>query len=282
MIRIKSMVKVLRPKQWIKNLLVAAAPIAAGQVGLQTGSIILGFIGFSAASSFGYLVNDWKDQEADKDHPKKKLRPFASGELKLNSLFLLLLLCIFVMAATCLVLPSKFSLSIMVYLAITISYTLAIKSIPVFEMLWLSTGFLIRAIAGSAIIQEPPTGWFIVTVGFGALFIVSAKRLAELKNSYIKVTRNVIKKYNEPFLNTVSTASLTITLLTYSLWVFEIHPHSVLAQFTILPFSLSVFLYAWYCETSDAESPENLLLSNNLIILTALATVFPLLITVYL
>jgi len=282
MIKFKSMVKALRPRQWIKNLLVAAAPIAAGQVGLQAKSIICGFIGFTAASSFGYLVNDWKDQEADKDHPKKKLRPFASGELKLNNLFLLLMLCIFVMAVTCLVLPNEFLLCILVYLAITISYSLAIKSIPVFEMLWLSTGFLIRAIAGSAIIQEPPTGWFVVTIGFGALFIVSAKRLAELKNSYTKVTRSVIKKYNEPFLNTVLTASLTITLLTYSLWVFEIHPYSVLAQFTILPFSLSIFLYTWHCENGDAESPENLLLSNNLIILTALATIFPLLITVYL
>jgi decaprenyl-phosphate phosphoribosyltransferase len=282
MIRIKNMVKVLRPKQWIKNLLVAAAPIAAGQAGLQAKSIILGFIGFSAASSFGYLVNDWKDQEADKDHLIKKFRPFASGELNLNSLILLLLLCIFVMVATCLVLPNNFILLILVYLSITISYTLAIKSIPVFEMLWLSTGFLIRAVAGSAIIQEPPTGWFVVTVGFGSLFIVSAKRLAELKSNYTKATRKVLEDYNEPFLNTVLTASLTITLLTYSLWVFEIHPHSVLAQITILPFTLSVFLYAWHCETGDAESPENLLLSNKLIILSAFATAFPLLITVYL
>jgi hypothetical protein len=66
------------------------------------------------------------------------------------------------------------------------------------------------------------------------------------------------------------------------LWVFEIHPNSVLAQFTIFSFSLSVFIYAWQCETSDAESPEILLLSNKMIVLSALATIFPILITVYL
>jgi decaprenyl-phosphate phosphoribosyltransferase len=279
---VNNTVRALRPKQWTKNLLVAAAPIAAGQFNLEAKNIAIGLIGFCAASSFGYLLNDWKDRRADSNHPKKKLRPFASGELNFKSLVILLSVCIVVMVLACIDLPNKFTLSILVYLFITVSYTLIIKSIPVLEMLWLSSGFLIRAIAGSVIIQEPPTGWFVVTVGFGALFIVSAKRLGELKSNYDRVTRKVIDMYNLSFLNTVLTASLTITLLTYSLWVFQIHPNSVFAQFTILPFSLSIFIYTWQCETGDAESPENLILSNKMILLSALATIFPLLITVYL
>jgi decaprenyl-phosphate phosphoribosyltransferase len=279
---VKDLVRALRPRQWTKNLLVAAAPIAAGQFNLEVKNIGVGLIGFCAASSFGYLLNDWKDRKSDYSHPKKRLRPFASGVLNFKNLIILLLVCAFVIIISCLVLPHKFSLSILAYLITTISYTFVIKSIPVLEMLWLSSGFLIRAIAGSAIIQKSPTGWFLVTVGFGALFIVSAKRLGELKSNYASVTRKVIDSYNESFLNAVLTASLTITLLTYSLWVFEIHPNSVLAQFTIFSFSLSVFIYAWQCETSDAESPEILLLSNKMIVLSALATIFPILITVYL
>jgi len=279
---VKDMVRALRPKQWTKNLLVAAASITAGQFNLEVKNVVVGLIGFCAASSFGYLLNDWKDRKSDYNHPKKKLRPFASGVLNFKSLITLLLVCTFVMILSCLVLPYKFTLTISAYLITTISYTFVIKSIPVLEMLWLSSGFLIRAIAGSAIIQKPPTGWFLVTIGFGALFIVSAKRLGELKNNYARVTRRVIDSYNESFLKTVLTTSLSITLLTYSLWVFEIHPNSVFAQFTIFSFSLSVFIYAWQCETSDAESPEILLLSNKMIVLSALATIFLILITVYL
>lgn len=276
------MVTVLRPRQWIKNLLVIAAPIAAGEFSPQARNVLIGFIGFCAASSFGYLVNDWNDRKADKRHPKKCFRPFAAGLLNFYHLVLLLLLCISIALASCLLLPTNFMLTLLIYLALTISYSIGIKSIPVLEMLWLATGFLIRALAGSAIVQLPPTGWFIVTVLFGALFIVSAKRLAELRINSAKVTRKVIESYNESFLVTVLTSSLTITLLTYALWVFEVYSNSLLAQFTILPFSLSCFLYTLYSETGDAEVPENLLLSSKMIVLSIVSTTLPLLIVMYL
>ena len=281
MLIIKSMVSVLRPKQWIKNLLVISAPVAAGQFVLQARDIFIGFIGFCAASSFGYLINDWRDRNSDTYHPKKRLRPFASELLNFHHLVFLLLICISVTLVTCFFLPSNFLITLLVYLGLTISYSLAIKSIPVFEMLWLSTGFLVRALAGSAIIQLPPTGWFVVTVLFGALFIVSAKRLAEKKSNSGKITRKVIESYNHSFLGTVLTSSLTITLLTYALWVFDVYSNSLLAQFTILPFSLSCFIYAWHSETGDAESPEDLLLSSKMIILSIVATILPLLIVIY-
>jgi decaprenyl-phosphate phosphoribosyltransferase len=276
-----SVVHATRPKQWIKNILVAAAPIAAGQFSSQISNILLGITGFIAASIFGYLINDWRDRQADRNHPRKKYRPFASEKLKLPSMVALLLLTSIVLILTCLTLPKEFTYTILVYLLITLSYTLFIKKIPVLEMIWLASGFLIRAIAGSAIIQEAPTGWFIVSVGFGALFVVSAKRLAELKSIHSNQTRIVLSKYNENFLNLVLTTSVSITLLTYSLWVFQVHPSSLLAQITILPFTLSIFLYSWHCENGDAESPETLIYQDKLIILSALAIVIPLFLVVY-
>ena len=171
--------------------------------------------------------------------------------------------------------------AIIVYLLITISYTLLVKNLPVVEMIWLASGFLIRAIAGSAIIQEAPTGWFVVAVGFGALFIVSAKRLAELKNNHSNLTRIVISQYKENFLNRVLTTSASITLLTYSLWVFQVHPNSVLAQFTILPLTLSILLYSWHSENGDTESPENIIYKDKLIVLSGLTVVISLLFVIY-
>lgn len=274
--------KALRPKQWIKNLLVASAPIAAGQVFQIPIEITIGVLGFIAASSFGYLINDWIDKEIDKSHTKKKKRPFASGKLTKIHLHQLLIIMFLIMLASCLILPKGYSVTILIYLFITISYSLKVKKTPVLEMIWLSSGFLVRAIAGSTIIQESPTGWFIVSTGFGALFIVSAKRLAELKNTTLIEKRSVVTKYNENFLNTVLTTSISITLLTYSLWVFEVHPNSILAQFSILPFSLSIFLYAWHCEIGDAEVPESLIFKDKLVILSVFATVLPLFLVVYL
>lgn len=274
-------IKATRPKQWIKNLLIAAAPIAAGQFGSQITNISFGVIGFTAASVIGYLINDWIDRESDRNHPKKKFRPFASERLKLPSLIVMLSMSSIVLILTCVILPTEFVFTIIVYLLITISYTLLVKNLPVVEMIWLASGFLIRAIAGSAIIQEAPTGWFVVAVGFGALFIVSAKRLAELKNNHSNLTRIVISQYKENFLNRVLTTSASITLLTYSLWVFQVHPNSVLAQFTILPLTLSILLYSWHSENGDTESPENIIYKDKLLVLSGLTVVISLLFVIY-
>jgi decaprenyl-phosphate phosphoribosyltransferase len=276
-----STIKAIRPKQWVKNLLVAAAPIAAGEFGSQITNILLGVISFTAASIFGYLINDWRDRESDRNHPVKKHRPFAAKKLNFKHFTSLLLACLLILISTCLYLTIQFSFTILIYLVITISYSLRIKNEPVVEMIWLSLGFLVRAIAGSAIIQEPPTGWFVVAVGFGALFVVSSKRLAELKNNYSLQTRDVLSKYNEQFLNLVLTTSISITLLTYSLWVFQVHPNSFLAQITILPFTISIFRYAWYCENEDAESPESLIYRDKLLIFSSLAIVILLVVVIY-
>ncbi len=276
------LVRASRPKQWIKNLLVMVAPIAAGDLFSHLLEIVVGVIGFTSASIIGYLVNDWLDQESDRAHSTKRYRPFASQQLGFRSLALLLLLNFATTLIICLNLPKEFTVAIIAYLLVTFSYSFALKHKPVLEMLWLANGFLIRAVAGSIIIQKNPTGWFLVSVWFGAIFIVSAKRVAELKRNHINQTRYVLDKYNESFLNLVLTSSVSITLLTYSLWVFEVHPESVLAQLTIIPFVLSVFLYSYYCENGNAESPETLVYKDKMIIFSALATVFPLAILIYL
>jgi decaprenyl-phosphate phosphoribosyltransferase len=276
------LLRVMRPKQWIKNLLVAAAPIAAGDLFENIDKILLGVFGFTSASIIGYLVNDWLDQEADRLHQTKKFRPFASRQLNLKSFIVLVFLNLYFTLNVLLILPMEYTYTIIAYLIITISYSLYIKNKPVIEMLWLATGFLIRAIAGSTIIQELPTGWFIVSVWFGALFIVSAKRIAELKLNHISLTRYVINNYNLSFLDLVLTSSVSITLLTYSLWVFQTYPGSALAQFTILPFTLSIFLYSYYCQIGDAESPENLIYTDKLILFSVIAVVAPLSFVIYL
>ena len=274
---LRQTLRALRPKQWMKNLLVLAAPAAAGVLTQDILHLALGLMGFICASSFGYIINDWVDRQKDAKHPKKKNRPFASQKLGILHLIWLLAVLTALIVYVCWLLPTHFTFVILVYLAVTVSYSLYIKSRPVTEMVWLALGFLLRAIAGSAIIEKSPTGWFLVAVFFGAIYVVTAKRIAEIRSEYDGSTRSVLRKYSLPFLNVVFTVSIAVTLLTYALWVFAVHANSAIAQLTIVPFSLSVLLYAYHAETDDAETPEDLLFKDPVLLLGIAFTVLPLL-----
>jgi decaprenyl-phosphate phosphoribosyltransferase len=271
-------VRALRPKQWIKNALVFSAPAAAGALSTNLAHVLIGFFGFICASSLGYLINDWVDRTHDAEHPKKKSRPFASRVLGLPHLLTLLFILALGIAWSCWVLPINFIYSMLAYLTITASYSLYIKALPVTEMLWLALGFLIRAVAGSAIIKESPTGWFVVAVFFGSLYVVSAKRISEIRSHHGGGTRKVLGQYTLPFLNIVLTISIAVTLLTYALWVFAVHGSSSIAQMTIVPFTLSVLLYAYHAEGDNAESPEDLVLKDPVLLTSVAFTIIPLMI----
>jgi decaprenyl-phosphate phosphoribosyltransferase len=272
----------LRPRQWIKNLLIVAAPLAAEQFFQNILQMVLGLISFIFISSLGYVVNDYTDRLFDREHPKKKTRLFASGEFSFKHFIILIVICFSIATTPLIFLPSNFSICLLIYLFITLSYSFFIKHIPVLEMMWLSSGFLVRALAGSAIINQPPTGWFICLIFFGSMFMVSGKRLAEAQKSKSFITRKVVNLYSPSFLNTISITSLSITLITYCLWVFEVHPSSVIIQVSILTFTYTMMMYLFSSDSGDAEIPEMLLFSNRFLILGIITTLFLLLIGYYL
>ena len=272
----------MRPKQWIKNLLVAAAPLAAGQIQGKMLEVSLGILGFIFASSFGYLINDWLDRDLDRLHPKKKTRPFASGKLSFIHLMILVLVNVMGAILSAYFLPSSYSIALAAYVGITLSYSIYVKHQPVIEMFWLSTSFLVRAIAGSMIISESPTGWFVICVFFGALFVVSAKRLAEYNSPEGIDTRKIMKLYSEKYLQTVLTTSLTVTSLTYSLWAFDFGENTLLAQISIFPFVTSLYLYAYQCDKEDAQKPEELLFKSQSFLAASFLTILCLLLVFYL
>jgi decaprenyl-phosphate phosphoribosyltransferase len=275
---IRDAIKALRPKQWVKNLLVLAAPVASGLFIEEIQKSLLGVLGFIFASSIGYLVNDWMDRKRDALHPVKKDRPFASERLKLPHLLLMLTMLIAGTSWICLILPSNYTFMILLYLFITLSYTIYVKELAVTEIVWLALGFLVRAVAGSAIIEEAPTGWFVLSVFFGAIYIATTKRIAESRSNHAHNTRKVLSNYNLNFLNVILTVSISITLLTYALWVFAVHGDSSVVQLTIIPFTLIVLLYAYRAETGNAETPEELVMKDPILLLGALATFVPLVI----
>jgi decaprenyl-phosphate phosphoribosyltransferase len=273
----------IRARQWIKNLLLLGAPIgAAVQPSLVNFSIILrGVLAFCLISSVGYIFNDWIDRKNDRIHFKKKLRPFAAGRLDGFHAFLLVASLISITFVLTLSLPGLFMGWLFLYAISTASYSLIFKQKPVIELLNVAFGFLVRCLAGAALFEVYVSQWFLIVAGFGSLFLISSKRLAELKSYSDNQTRAVINRYSEEFLNTVITASITITIMAYALWAFEVVGTSVWGKLSILPVLLGVLRYLWHTESVDAETPEKAILSDVVIPLSGIATSLLLILAIY-
>jgi decaprenyl-phosphate phosphoribosyltransferase len=259
-------------------LLVIAAPVAAGNFTQSYQEASIAFITFCFASSSGYLINDWIDRDIDRLHPTKKFRPFASGKLGFKSFIALVAISLTLTLYASSFLNNDFRFYLILYLIFTISYTVLIKKVIVLELVWISLGFVLRGVAGAAALSLEVSRWFLIILGFGSLFIVSCKRLAEIHNS-ANSQRKVLRSYSDSFLQTVTQSSLTITLLSYALWVFDTQSKVLLAQISIITFALALFSYHLNTTSNNAEAPERLLYQSKSIliylIITSTLVLFP-------
>jgi decaprenyl-phosphate phosphoribosyltransferase len=262
-------IQILRPNQWIKNLLLFAAPFTSGNITNIKNVVIvsLGFLIFCAASSLTYLLNDWVDRASDATHPKKSARPFASGSLNKNSFLVLLiiLICAQVIGAT--LMPEQFTFWILLYLAITTTYSLLLKKIAVIEMFIVSIGFIIRALAGAACLGIEVSIWFLMVIGFGSLYLVSSKRLAEKRYQNPTTSREIITKYPESFLQIFIGSSLSVTLVGYTLWAFQEDIQNNFSKLSVVVFSILLFRYLWIAENENTEEPEIILFKDPVLVI---------------
>jgi decaprenyl-phosphate phosphoribosyltransferase len=268
---LRSSIQSLRPKQWIKNFLLFVAPFTAGfEITSQFNLVILGFFCFCAAASLGYVINDLSDIEIDRLHPIKTQRPFASGALSVFSGWVIIfLLCCFLLL--CVIhLPGKFSAVLCVYILNTILYTKFLKYIPVLEMFTVAFGFILRLIAGAVVIDLEASAWLLIVGGFGSLFIVGAKRLAEFNQKDFREVRLVLKEYTSDFLESVITFSMAICTTGYALWAFSDLNNLFLYQLSLIPFTMVLFRYKWLSEVSNVEAPEDVFFRDRTLLMTGL------------
>ncbi len=253
----------LRPKQWTKNVLVLVAPFAAGvNTFSQLRISVFAFVAFSAASSIGYLVNDLNDIEIDRGHPKKGKRPFASGALSPRFGYLMIGLLLVFLVLLLLAFTPKFALVVYLYLFNSVLYTKFFKSYPVLEMFLVAVGFVLRLIAGALALNLALSEWFLIVGGFGALYIVSIKRLAELKQENLREVRKVINSYSSDFLNFVAYSSSSVTLTSYCLWAFDQVSKPFWYQISVLPFMIALFRFGWISDRKSIEVPEDTILHD--------------------
>ncbi|MBV8347236.1 MAG: decaprenyl-phosphate phosphoribosyltransferase, partial [Mycolicibacterium sp.] len=180
-------VKAIRPRQWVKNLLVLAAPLAALGAGVRYNyaevlvKVAIAFVVFSLAASAVYLINDVRDLEADRAHPTKRFRPIAAGVVpEWMAYTIAAALGLASLVISWMVTPNL-TLVMAIYIAIQLAYCFGLKHQAVIDLCIVSSGFLIRAIAGGVATNIPLTQWFLLVMAFGSLFMVAGKRYAELQ-----------------------------------------------------------------------------------------------------
>jgi decaprenyl-phosphate phosphoribosyltransferase len=274
------LIKAVRPRQWMKNLLVLLAPVAAlgGDVRYDYREVaikvVIAFVAFSLAASCVYLVNDVRDVEADRQHPTKQFRPIAAGVVPVWLAYTLAA----VLGAAALAISSLASLNLVlviaIYIAMQMAYCFGLKHQAVLDICIVSSAYLIRAIAGGAAAGIPLSQWFLLVMTFGSLFMVAGKRYAELQlaeRTGAKI-RKSLESYTASYLRFVWTLSATAMVLCYGLWAFERDgANASWYAVTIIPITIAILRYAVDVDGGLAGEPEEIALKDRVLQLLLLA-----------
>ncbi|MEU0165815.1 decaprenyl-phosphate phosphoribosyltransferase [Streptomyces iakyrus] len=277
------LLRTARPKQWVKNVLVAAAPAAAGELFSRHAllQLALVFCLFTACAAAVYLVNDARDADADRAHPVKRHRPVAAGQVPVPVAYTVggCLGLLAPAAAAWLCGPAVAAL-LTAYLAMQLAYCISLKHVLVVDLAVVTTGFLMRAMIGGLALGIPLSRWFLITTGFGALFMVSAKRYSEAVQmaGEAGATRALLTEYTTGYLRFVWQLAAGVAVLGYCLWAMEEGgvPHtSVLPwrQLSMVAFILAVLRYAVFADRGTAGEPEDVVLGDRALALIGVAWV---------
>ncbi len=275
--RWKALVSALRPRQWIKNLLVVAVPLASGQL-LERSTVLstlLAFVAFCAASSAVYLTNDVLDKESDRRHPVKRNRAIAAGLLPAPAAVGgAVLLALVALGLPVLVGSPQLSLLLVGYLCLQAIYVLWAKHQPVLDLASVAAGFVLRAVAGGVASGIPISTWFLTVTAASAMFVVAGKRYSELvTHGHDSGTRHGLKEYSEGYLRFVWGVSVGIAVVFYGLWAAELGNggSAMWARLSVVPFVLVLLRYARDVDAGTAEAPEDLVWGDRVLQVLGLA-----------
>ncbi len=264
----KLILKTMRPKQWYKNLILFAGLVFSlnlfdFQMFMR---VFFAFVIFCVVSGVVYIINDIMDMEKDRKHPKKKNRPIASGKLSLkfaiiSSLFLLLFCLCFAYF-----LSFGFFSVLLMYFFLMFFYSKFLKNIAFVDIIVVAFGFVLRAYAGTVVIDVPISPWLILTIFVLALFLATIKRMAELNSlkSKSKTHRKVFRVYDEQIINFLVSTISSLVILCYSLYS-VLGSHSPLFTLTI-PFVIYGIFRAYFLSKSGVENAEAFLKDKPFII----------------
>lgn len=264
-----SLLKLMRPKQWVKNIFLFA-PLVFSKQFLHLHSIyqvVFAAGMFCLAASAVYIINDLNDIERDKAHPKKrKKRPLASGQVSIKNAIILLGIIYIALIASWLIAPHVFYV-ILVYIILNLLYSFKLKHEPVIEIFIVAFGFVLRVYAGAVALNVPVSHWMFVTTLSLSLYLASIKRRQELIENGSE-SRGVLRHYSITLINRFAEMSATTTIVFYSLYVMTVQPKLIMT----IPFVMfGLFRYWFIVDTlKGGESPTDVVIYDKQILITVL------------
>jgi 4-hydroxybenzoate polyprenyltransferase len=295
------MLKLLRPRQWTKNAVCMAGAFFGGHIfhGATLSRACLAAAAFCAASSFVYILNDVFDRERDRNHPRKKFRPIASGQVSVVQALILaaVVLAVAVALGACLG-PAVLGI-LGTYAVLNISYSAALKNLSLVDATVVAAGFILRVYAGAVAVNVTPSAWLLLCTFFLALFLAFGKRRAEINaasgqltssraviqkytvtpegevagtrsilqeydapKSDINATRAVLHKYSVAMLDRFCNICATLTIATYAIFTVLGHTNRALL-ITVPPVVMGLFRYLLLIERyQEGEAPDAILFKD--------------------
>lgn len=269
----RALVRTARPKQWAKNVLVFAAPGAAGVLGhggpLARSLATFGL--FCVVSSGTYFLNDALDARADRGHPTKRFRPVAAGIISTRSAVAIGAVLMAAAIAGGTALRWRLGLVLGIYVVVQFGYSLYLKHQPIFDLVSVAAGFVLRAIAGAEAIPVPVSQWFLIVATFGSLLMVTGKRVAEHAElgDDRGAHRATLDAYSPQFLRTVLAIAAGGGIIGYALWAFSLqtptlhhHTDAIWYQLSTIPVFIALLRYTFLVEAGHGAKPEDLVLAD--------------------
>lgn len=284
------LLRTARPHQWVKNVLVFAAPGAAGVLDQadQLGTATLMFVAFCFGASGTYFWNDVLDADADRAHPTKSRRPVASGQVSLGLArtmgSVLPLLALGVASLTGRWQPVA---ALTAYMVISLSYSAIWKHVAVLDLVAIASGFVLRAAGGALAVDVPMSSWFVLVTTFGSLFIVTGKRYAEARElgDDAHEVRATLGEYSEGFLRFMLAVNCGGALVSYCVWAFEAKELAgsdlPWYELSVVPVLTAFFRYALVLDQGHGAAPEEVFRNDRVLRLLGLAWVVVFALAVY-
>jgi 4-hydroxybenzoate polyprenyltransferase len=275
--------KLLRPRQWTKNLVCVGGAFFSGHMFdmryAERAAVVV--VAFSAVSSFVYIVNDVLDREQDRNHPRKKLRPIAAGTVSIPQAMLLAVLMVCVAIVLAALLGPAVLAILATYVVMNFCYSAVLKNLSLVDATVVAAGFILRIYAGTAAVHVSPSAWLLLCAFFLSLFLAFGKRRAELNAVTgqksgadaglrepeapavdVTATRGVLHKYNVAMLDRFCNICATLTIATYALYSALGHPNRTLIVTTV-PVVMGIFRYLLLVERyQEGEAPDAILVKD--------------------
>ncbi|PIS20844.1 decaprenyl-phosphate phosphoribosyltransferase [candidate division WWE3 bacterium CG08_land_8_20_14_0_20_43_13] len=301
--KIKSLIAALRPYQWLKNVSLYVAIFFGGEINNlhRLSQVSKGFLIFCMASSAMYLINDVIDAPKDRQHPIKKRRPVASGQITPQTAIVAAILLLAVSLKTSYKLDPSFFLGVLAYFILMLLYNLFLKSISIIDALTVAAGFVVRVFAGALVSNVSISSLLVLTTIFGALFISFGKRRAEitsLEGTDPSLHRKTLKQYPVILIDKYLTISFGSAFLTYSIYTFNYEttkaggyvatflpkmfaqPNWLMLTIPIVFYGMSRYMYLIYAK-NEGEAPEKIIATDLPLIITGVLWSFFTYLTIY-